>query len=206
MWFLRGGGRGRERVACCRGLSPEWLRGGSWWQETQGLRWDLSAEWSMLQTIYEGESSFSTTEGRVGHQQLPNHSKMHNVNNSGDHTAWCFYVSWGISFFALFFFSSLHSNLCISFYHWICSYFSAVLDPLCLPCTHSLCPSLPLSHTQLFLLSRSLILCEKRTQNFSAQQRGRIRHFFLTQGIYSYDYIRCFINCVPTWDCYLILC
>ncbi|XP_030605190.1 histone deacetylase 9-B isoform X2 [Archocentrus centrarchus] len=38
----------------------------------------------MLQTIYEGESSFSTTEGRVGHQQLPNPSKMHNVNNSVD--------------------------------------------------------------------------------------------------------------------------
>ncbi|KAI3360950.1 hypothetical protein L3Q82_013153 [Scortum barcoo] len=38
----------------------------------------------MLQTIYEGESSFSTTEGRVGHQQLPNQSKMHNVNNSVD--------------------------------------------------------------------------------------------------------------------------
>ncbi|XP_024123410.1 histone deacetylase 9-B isoform X1 [Oryzias melastigma] len=36
----------------------------------------------MLQTIYEGESSFSTTEGRVGHQQLPNQTKMHNVNNS----------------------------------------------------------------------------------------------------------------------------
>ncbi|XP_029957991.1 histone deacetylase 9-B isoform X1 [Salarias fasciatus] len=38
----------------------------------------------MLQTIYEGESSFSTTEGRVGHQQLPSQSKMHNVNNSVD--------------------------------------------------------------------------------------------------------------------------
>ncbi|XP_017282058.1 histone deacetylase 9-B isoform X2 [Kryptolebias marmoratus] len=38
----------------------------------------------MLQTIYEGESSFSTTEGRIGHQQLPNQSKMHNVNNSVD--------------------------------------------------------------------------------------------------------------------------
>ncbi|XP_074539896.1 histone deacetylase 9-B isoform X2 [Halichoeres trimaculatus] len=38
----------------------------------------------MLQTIYEGESSFSTTERRVGHQQLPNQSKMHNVNNSVD--------------------------------------------------------------------------------------------------------------------------
>lgn len=36
----------------------------------------------MLQTIYEGESSFSTTEGRVGHQQLPD--KMHNMNNSVD--------------------------------------------------------------------------------------------------------------------------
>ncbi|KAF7658246.1 hypothetical protein LDENG_00015610 [Lucifuga dentata] len=36
----------------------------------------------MLQTIYEGESSFSTTEGRVGLQQLPNQSTMHNVNNS----------------------------------------------------------------------------------------------------------------------------
>ncbi|XP_026148954.1 histone deacetylase 9-B isoform X2 [Mastacembelus armatus] len=38
----------------------------------------------MLQTIYEGESSFSTTEGRVEHQQLPNLSAMHNVNNSVD--------------------------------------------------------------------------------------------------------------------------
>ncbi|XP_005738500.1 histone deacetylase 9-B isoform X2 [Pundamilia nyererei] len=38
----------------------------------------------MLQTIYEGESSFSITEGRVGHQQFPNPSKMHNVNNSVD--------------------------------------------------------------------------------------------------------------------------
>ncbi|AWO96748.1 putative histone deacetylase 9-B-like [Scophthalmus maximus] len=38
----------------------------------------------MLQTIYEGESSFSATEQRVGHQQLPNQSKMHNVNNSVD--------------------------------------------------------------------------------------------------------------------------
>ncbi|KAM6994910.1 histone deacetylase 9-B isoform 1-T1 [Tautogolabrus adspersus] len=38
----------------------------------------------MLQTIYEGESSFSTTEQRGGHEQLPNQSKMHNVNNSVD--------------------------------------------------------------------------------------------------------------------------
>ncbi|XP_034729872.1 histone deacetylase 9-B isoform X2 [Etheostoma cragini] len=38
----------------------------------------------MLQTIYEGESSFSTTEGRVGYQPFPNQSKMHNVNNSVD--------------------------------------------------------------------------------------------------------------------------
>ncbi|KAJ4931561.1 hypothetical protein JOQ06_025856 [Pogonophryne albipinna] len=38
----------------------------------------------MLQTIYEGESSFSTTESRVGNQQFPNQSKMHNVNNSVD--------------------------------------------------------------------------------------------------------------------------
>ncbi|XP_058502690.1 histone deacetylase 9-B isoform X1 [Solea solea] len=38
----------------------------------------------MLQTIYEGESSFSTTEGHVGHQQQPTQSKMHNVNNSVD--------------------------------------------------------------------------------------------------------------------------
>lgn len=43
----------------------------------------------MLQTIYEGESSFSITEGRVGHQQFPDQSKMHNVNGSGDHTARC---------------------------------------------------------------------------------------------------------------------
>ncbi|KAM3614555.1 uncharacterized protein V6R79_016072 [Siganus canaliculatus] len=38
----------------------------------------------MLQTIYEGESSFSTTDGRVGHQQFSNQNKMHNVNNSVD--------------------------------------------------------------------------------------------------------------------------
>uniref|UniRef100_A0A1A8JEA8 histone deacetylase n=1 Tax=Nothobranchius kuhntae TaxID=321403 RepID=A0A1A8JEA8_NOTKU len=38
----------------------------------------------MLQTIYEGESSFSTTEGRVGHQQLLSQTKMHNVNSSVD--------------------------------------------------------------------------------------------------------------------------
>ncbi|KAM8735628.1 histone deacetylase 9-B [Acanthopagrus schlegelii] len=38
----------------------------------------------MLQTIYEGESSFSTTEGRIGHQQFPSQSKMHNMNNSVD--------------------------------------------------------------------------------------------------------------------------
>ncbi|XP_019728440.1 histone deacetylase 9-B isoform X3 [Hippocampus comes] len=36
----------------------------------------------MLQTIYEGESSFSTTDGHVGAQPLPNHSRMHNVNSS----------------------------------------------------------------------------------------------------------------------------
>ncbi|XP_028985081.1 histone deacetylase 9-B isoform X1 [Betta splendens] len=36
----------------------------------------------MLQTIYEGESSFPTTDGHVGHQPLSSHSKMHNVNNS----------------------------------------------------------------------------------------------------------------------------
>ncbi|KAM9310721.1 histone deacetylase 9-B isoform 2-T2 [Pholidichthys leucotaenia] len=38
----------------------------------------------MLQTIYEGESSFSTTDGRVGRQQLPDHCRMHNVNGSVD--------------------------------------------------------------------------------------------------------------------------
>ncbi|XP_016893662.1 histone deacetylase 9-B isoform X2 [Cynoglossus semilaevis] len=38
----------------------------------------------MLQTIYEGESSFSTTYGCVGQQQQPTQSKMHNVNNSVD--------------------------------------------------------------------------------------------------------------------------
>ncbi|XP_061572633.1 histone deacetylase 9-B isoform X1 [Cololabis saira] len=38
----------------------------------------------MLQTIYEGESSFSTTEGRYGHQRLLHQSRMHNVNNSVD--------------------------------------------------------------------------------------------------------------------------
>ncbi|XP_077432519.1 histone deacetylase 9-B isoform X2 [Vanacampus margaritifer] len=37
----------------------------------------------MLQTIYEGESSFSTTDGCAGGTQpLPNHSTMHNVNSS----------------------------------------------------------------------------------------------------------------------------
>lgn len=44
---------------------------------------DLSAEWSMLQTIYEGESSFSTTDVGHRHQQSPI-SKMHNMNNSVD--------------------------------------------------------------------------------------------------------------------------
>ncbi|XP_056141637.1 histone deacetylase 9-B [Lampris incognitus] len=38
----------------------------------------------MLQTIYEGESSFSATEGCVGPQRLSGQSKMHNVNNSVD--------------------------------------------------------------------------------------------------------------------------
>lgn len=117
LWCIRGGGRGRERVACCCGLSPEWLRGGSWWQETQDLRWDLSAEWSMLQTIYEGESSFYTTEGRIGHQQLPNQSKMHNVNNSGDHTARCFSFLWGFSVFSRYFpppLCNLNSSVWIS--------------------------------------------------------------------------------------------
>ncbi|XP_053743850.1 histone deacetylase 9-B isoform X3 [Synchiropus splendidus] len=38
----------------------------------------------MLQTIYEGESSFSTTEGRVGPPKITNQHKMHNVNNSVD--------------------------------------------------------------------------------------------------------------------------
>ncbi|KAM9783078.1 histone deacetylase 9-B [Neosynchiropus ocellatus] len=38
----------------------------------------------MLQTIYEGESSFSTTEGRVGLQKITGQNKMHNVNNSVD--------------------------------------------------------------------------------------------------------------------------
>ncbi|XP_057689906.1 histone deacetylase 9-B isoform X2 [Corythoichthys intestinalis] len=36
----------------------------------------------MLQTIYEGESSFSTTDSRVGAQPLPTQSRMHNVNSS----------------------------------------------------------------------------------------------------------------------------
>ncbi|XP_061748849.1 histone deacetylase 9-B isoform X3 [Nerophis ophidion] len=36
----------------------------------------------MLQTIYESESSFSTTDDRIGAQTLPNQSRMHNVNNS----------------------------------------------------------------------------------------------------------------------------
>lgn len=75
--------------------------------------------------------------------------------------------------------------------------------------------SVPLSHTftlsllaysQLFALSRSLILCEKRTQSFSAQQCGRIRHFFLNQGICSCDGKRCFVICLSQWDCYLNLC
>ncbi|XP_077576640.1 histone deacetylase 9-B isoform X3 [Stigmatopora nigra] len=38
----------------------------------------------MLQTIYEGESSFSTTDGRAGVQLLPNQGGMHNVNSSGE--------------------------------------------------------------------------------------------------------------------------
>ncbi|XP_061531128.1 histone deacetylase 9-B isoform X3 [Phycodurus eques] len=36
----------------------------------------------MLQTIYEGESSFSTIDGRVGARPLPEHSRMRNVNSS----------------------------------------------------------------------------------------------------------------------------
>ncbi|KAG7271274.1 hypothetical protein CRUP_034747 [Coryphaenoides rupestris] len=37
----------------------------------------------MLQTIYEGESSFSTSERRLGHQRLLGYTEMHNVNNTG---------------------------------------------------------------------------------------------------------------------------
>ena len=205
-WFIRGGGRGRERVACCRGLSLEWLRGGSWWQETQGLQWDLSAEWSMLQTIYEGESSFSTTERRVGHQQFPNQSKMHNVNNSGDHTARRFFSFWGISVFILLFSPSLHSSI----YLWISSYFSPISHRLCLSRTHilslSLSPSLSLllSRTLNSLRSAGLSFCvKKRTQSFSAQQRGRIRHFFLNQGICSCRGKCCCMICLCQWDRYL---
>lgn len=92
----------------------------------------------MLQTIYEGESSFSTTERRVGHQQLPKQSKMHNVNNSGDHTARCFYSSWGSSVFILlsapfFAFHSLSSPLSLNLFlllHYL----------LCLSRTRSLSP------------------------------------------------------------------
>lgn len=155
----RGGGRGRERVACCRGLSPEWLRGGSWWQETRGLRWDLSAEWSMLQTIYEGESSFSTTEGCVGHQQLTNHSKMHNVNNSGDHTARCFYISWGILLFFYFFssaFQSVYFSLSLNLCLILCYLRSSV------PPSHTFTLSLYPSFTLNSLRSVDLSFCVKR--------------------------------------------
>lgn len=134
----------------------------------------------MLQTIYEGESSFSTTERRVGHQQLPNQSKMHNVNNSGDHTARCFYSSRGISvstllFFPFFAFQSLSFPLLLNLFLLLCYLTSSV------PLSHTFPLSLSplLTYSQLFALSWSLILCEKRTQSFSAQQRGRIRHFFL---------------------------
>lgn len=142
-------------------VSPlEWLRVGSWCQETQGLQWDLSAEWSMLQTIYEGESSFSITEGRVGHQQFPNPSKMHNVNNSGDHTAWCFHSPWGMPY---------------SFFHLLCIPISVSplsLNLFLLPCcltstvplvhTFALSFSLTLPYSQLFALARSLSFCAKR--------------------------------------------
>ncbi len=128
-----------------------------WLHTRQGLQWDLSAEWSMLQTIYEGESSFSTTEGRVGHQQLPNQSKMHNVNNSGDHTARFIYSSWGI-FLSFFFFSPLFAFQSLSFlYLWICSYFSAIF---CASRAHI--HSLPVSRTLNSLRSAGLLFCVKK--------------------------------------------
>lgn len=159
----------------------------------------------MLQTIYEGESSFSTTEGRVGHQQLPNQSKMHNVNNSGDHTARCYYSSWGISAFQPSFPPPFY--IPVSVFPLSLNLFLLLRSLLILSACLSHVHSLPLSRTlQLFALPLSLILCEKRTQSFSTQQRGRIRHFFLNQGIYSCYDICCFIICISQWDCYLNLC
>lgn len=109
-----------------------------------------------------------------------------------------------LSFQPCFFFGFTFQSL--SFLNrWICSYFSTLFSSyLLLPLTRSLSPSL--AYSQLFALPRSLILCEKRTQIFSAQQRGRIRHFFLNQGNYSCKYICCFMICVSQWDFYLNLC
>lgn len=53
------------------------------------------------------------------------------------------------------------------------------------PLLHRITLSPSLAYSQLFALSQSLILCEKRAHSFSAQQRGRIRHFLLNQGICS---------------------
>ncbi|CAG12011.1 unnamed protein product [Tetraodon nigroviridis] len=88
----------------------------------------------MLQTIYEGESSFCTTEGRVGQQQSPNQSRMHNVNGSGDHTAvlLSFPPSLSLSLSPLSF--SLRSKLlCLNLLPLLCLLlrtFTALLSPL----------------------------------------------------------------------------
>lgn len=107
------------------------------------------------------------------------------------------------NFFILLFFLS---PLCIpiSVFPLSLNLFLLLHYLLCLSRTHPLSPSL--TYSQLFALSRSLILCEKRTQSLSAQQRGRIRHFFLNQGICSCDGKRCFMICLSQWDCYLNLC
>lgn len=126
----------------------------------------------MLQTIYEGESSFSTTERRVGHQQLPNQSKMHNVNNSGDHTARRFFSFWGISVVILVFPPSFAFQSLPFLYLWISSDFSAIVRRLCFSRTHSLCLSLLLPHTLNSLRSTSLSFCVKR--EFEASQHSSV--------------------------------
>lgn len=114
----------------------------------------------MLQTIYEGESSFSTTEGRIGHQQFPSQSKMHNMNNSGDHTARCFYPFWGISVFIPFF--SLPLCIPVSVPPLSLNLFLLLRYLLCLSRTHSLRHSLALSRTLNSLRSAGLSFCVKR--------------------------------------------
>lgn len=109
-----------------------------------------------------------------------------------------------LGFYPFFFPPSLHSSLCPSSISE-----SVPTSPLSsVPLSHTFTPSLSpsLTYSQLFALSRSLILCEKRTQSFSAQQRGRIRHFLLNQGICSCDGKRRFMICLSLLDGYVSLC